>query len=57
VLGYGLDERGSIGFDTQWRLEIFLFTIVSRMALGPTPASSYPMGTRSFFLGGKADGT
>jgi hypothetical protein len=34
VLGYGLD--GVLGFDSQWGLGIFLFTTMSRTALGPT---------------------
>jgi hypothetical protein len=35
ALGYGL-TIGVIGFDSRLRLGIFLFTIVSRMALRPT---------------------
>jgi hypothetical protein len=35
VLGYRLDDRGS-GFDSWQGLRIFLFTMVSRTALGPT---------------------
>jgi hypothetical protein len=33
ALGYGLDDWG---FDSRQRLGIFLFTTVSRPALGPT---------------------
>jgi hypothetical protein len=40
VLGYGLDDRG---FESRQGLGIFLFTIVSRLDLWPTP-SSYLMG-------------
>jgi hypothetical protein len=35
ALGYGLDDRGS-RFDSRRGLGIFLFTTVSRTALGPT---------------------
>jgi hypothetical protein len=35
VLGYGLDNQGSM-FDPWQGLGIFLFTTMSRMALGPT---------------------
>jgi hypothetical protein len=27
------------GFDSQWRKEIFLFSVISRLALGPTQPS------------------
>jgi hypothetical protein len=33
TLGYGLDDRG---FESRQGLENFLFTMVSRTALGPT---------------------
>jgi hypothetical protein len=36
VLGYGLDDRGVLGFDSRRGLGIFLFTTSSRTALGPT---------------------
>jgi len=48
MLGYGLDD---MGFKSQQGLEIFLFTTMSRPALGPTQP---PMqGTRGFSLGVK----
>jgi hypothetical protein len=36
ALGYGLDDRG---FESREGLRLFLFTIVSRPALGPTQPS------------------
>jgi hypothetical protein len=36
VLGYGLDDRGSVGFDSWRGLGIFLFITASRTVLGPT---------------------
>jgi hypothetical protein len=36
TLGYGLDDRGYLGFDSRWGLGIFLFVTLSRTALGPT---------------------
>jgi len=43
---------GVLGFDSQQRLGIFLFTTTSRMALGPTqpPIQWVPV---AFFPGGK----
>jgi hypothetical protein len=51
VLGYGLEDQGSM-FDSWWGLGIFLFTTMSRMALGPTqhPIQSVP---GALFLGVK----
>jgi hypothetical protein len=52
--GYGLDDRGSrVRFPAG--LGIFVFAIVSRMALGAHPAS-YPMGVVDSFAGGKVAG-
>jgi hypothetical protein len=48
-LGYGLDDRG---FESRQGLGIFLFTTVSRPALGPTQPH-YPLGTRGSFHGCK----
>jgi len=44
-----------LGFDSWWGLGIFLFTTVSRMALGPTqpPIQWIP---RALFLGAKRPG-
>jgi hypothetical protein len=50
ALGYGLNDRG---FESREELGIFLFTTVSRQALGP---ASYRMGMRGSFSGGKAAG-
>jgi hypothetical protein len=45
-----------LGFNSLWGLGIFLFTTVSRMALGPAHPASYPMGTKGSFPGNKAAG-
>jgi hypothetical protein len=54
VLGYGL-ENGVLGFDSRRGLGIFLFTIASRTALGPTqtPIQGVP---RALSLGIKRPG-
>jgi hypothetical protein len=49
-LGYGLDEKGSI----PGRGERFTSQLLSQSGYGAHPAS-YPMGTGSSFLGGKAE--
>jgi hypothetical protein len=50
ALGYGLDDRG---FESRQGLGMFLFTAVSRPALGYT-RGSYTMDVRSSFPWGKA---
>jgi hypothetical protein len=51
ALGYELDDRG---FESRQGLGIFLFTIVSRQALGPHSLLSN--GYKGFFSGGEAAG-
>jgi len=52
VLAYRLDEQE---FESQQGLGIFLFTNVSRQALGSIQLQ-YTMGNRGSFAGGKAAG-
>jgi hypothetical protein len=55
ALGYGLDDRGVLGFDSLRGLGIFLFTTGSRTALGPTqPLIQWVLGVLS--LGVKQPG-
>jgi hypothetical protein len=53
ALGYGLDGRGSRVRFPAGAGNFFFTTAVSRLALRPPP-SSYPVGTRGSFPGGKA---
>jgi hypothetical protein len=50
ALGYGLDDRG---FDSRHWLGIFFLHHRVQTGSGANPAS-YPVGSRSSFLGGKA---